>query len=201
MVTYHPGLPKLHQILRRHLPILHASERMKQVMPNPPLVAYRRPKNLKDLLVRATLNPPERNFEGTRQCGRPRCKTCAHIKVGVVFSSAVTGVEFRARTTADCKTSNVVYLIECRKCKKQYVGETENPLHLRLNGHRSDYYRRLPDKPVGMHFNTSGHTFDDLTIMIIEQMRVANATHRKNRESFWIHTLRSSTPHGLNIES
>ena len=70
---------------------------------------HRRPENLKDLLVRATLNPPERNYEATRQCGRPRCKTCAHIKTGVGFSSAVTGKKFRAPTTANCKTSNVVY--------------------------------------------------------------------------------------------
>ena len=94
VVTYHPDLPKLHEILRRHLPILRVSERMKQVVPNPPLEAYRRPKNLKDLLVRATLKPPERNYEGTRQCGRPRCKICAHIKMGVWFSSAVTGEKF-----------------------------------------------------------------------------------------------------------
>ena len=95
----------------------------------------------------------------------------------------------------------IVYLIECRKCNKQYVGEIENPLHLRLNGHRLYYYQRLPDKPVGMHFNTPGDTFDDLTVMIIEQMHVASATHRKNWESFWIHTLQLLTPHGLNIES
>ena len=34
-----------------------------------------------------------------------------------------------------------------------YVGETENPLHLRMNGHRYDYYRKLPDKPVAEHFH------------------------------------------------
>ena len=108
VVTYHSDLLKLHEIVRHHLPILHVSEQMKQVVLNPSLVAYRHPKNLKDLLVRATLKPPERNYEGTRQCGRPRCKTCAHIKMGVGFSSAVTGKKFRARTTANCKTGNVV---------------------------------------------------------------------------------------------
>ena len=56
------------------------------------------------------------------------------------------------------------------------------PLHLRLNDQSSDYYRTLPDKPVEMHFNTPGHTFDDLTAMIIEQIRVASATHRNSRE-------------------
>ena len=34
VVNYHPNLPKLHEILRCHLPILHVSERMKQVVPN-----------------------------------------------------------------------------------------------------------------------------------------------------------------------
>ena len=44
VMTYHPDLPKLHEILRCHLSILHVSERMKKVVQNPSLVAYRRPK-------------------------------------------------------------------------------------------------------------------------------------------------------------
>ena len=117
------------------------------------------------------------------------------------FSSAVTGEKFRARVTANCKTSNIVYLIECRKCKKQYVGETENPLHLRINGHRSDYYCQLSDKPVAEHFNITGHSFDDMTVMVIEQIHVADSTRRRQRESYWIYTLWTMTLDGLNLES
>ena len=158
---------------------------MKRLVSSPPLVTYRRPKNLKDLLVRATLKPPRQIYEGTHQCSRrPCCKTCTHIKTGIRFSSASTGEIFWAQATADCKTRNLIYLIESQKCNKQYVGETKNPLHLRLNGHRSDYYRRLPDKLVEMHFNGPGHTFDDLTIMVIKQLNAASATCRKSRESF-----------------
>ena len=128
VVTYHPHLPKLSMILRKHLPILQVSERMKRMISSAPLVAYRRPRNLKDLLVRATLRKPlQPSHEGTRQCGRPRCKTCAHIRMGVRFSSAVTDEDFRARATADCKTSNVVYLIACQKCGKQCWGNGEPP--------------------------------------------------------------------------
>ena len=54
VVTHHPHLPPLSYILRRHLPILHASEKMRKAAPHPPLVVNRRPRNLKDLLVRAT---------------------------------------------------------------------------------------------------------------------------------------------------
>ena len=120
--------------------------------------------------------------------------------MGTRFTSATTGERFYAKATANCKSKNVIYLIECNKCGKQYVGETENALHLRMNGHRSDYNRKLPDKPVAVHFNSVGHTFNDLSILVIEQMWRDDSAHRKTRESYWIHTLRSLTPHGLNLD-
>ena len=199
VVTYHPQLPCLGKILREHLPTLHVSETMKKAVPNPPLVANRRPKNLRDLLVRAEMKPPQQLYEGNSACRRPRCKSCIHIKTGSAFESATTGEKFQARVTANCRTKNIVYLIECRKCRKQYIGETENPLHLRMNGHRSDYYRKLADKPVAEHFNAIGHSFEDLTVMIIEQI-VASSARRKQRESFWIHTLQTLAPDGLNLD-
>ena len=87
-----------------------------------------------------------------------------HTKTGITFKSAVTGENFRAKVTANCKTSNLIYLMECRKCNKQYVRETE-----------TDYYHKLSDKPEGEHFNTISHTFEDLTIMVIEQIHMADS--------------------------
>ena len=158
VITFHPQLPRWGKILRDHLPTLHISNKMKETVPNPPLVANWRPKNLKDLLVSVLLKPPLQRHEGSTRCGRPRCKSWMHIKTGIIFSSAVTGENFQEKVTANCKTNNLIYLIECCKCNKQYVGETENPLHLQMNGHRSDCYCRLSDKPVAEHFNTIGHT-------------------------------------------
>ena len=146
------------------------------------------------------MKSPQQNHTGSSRCGRPRCKTCCHIKTGNSFTSAITGEKLYAKVTADCKTSNIVYLIECRICRKQYVGETENPLHIRMNGHRSDYHRKLPDKPVAEHFSGPGHTFDDLTVMVIEAMYSANSDRRKYRESYWIYTLRLLAPEGLNLD-
>ena len=203
VVTFHPQLPSLGEIPRDHLPTctspLCISEKMKKAVPNPPLVANRRSKNLNDLLVRATMKPPQQLHEGNSPCGRPRCKSCTHIRAGTTFESARTGEKFRARVTTNCRTKNIVYLIECRKCRKQYIGETDNPLHLRMNSHRSDYYRKLSDKPVAKHFNTIGYSFEDLTIMVIEQI-MADCTPRKQQESYWIHTLQTLTPDGLNLD-
>ena len=117
------------------------------------------------------------------------------------FISTVTGKKFRARVMANCNTSNIMYLIEFRKCRKQYVGETEKPLYLRINGHtcRSDYDRQLSDKPVAEHFNTIGHSFDGMTVIVIEQLLVANSIRGRQRVSHWIYTLWTMTPDGLNL--
>ena len=69
-----------------------------------------------------------------------------------------------------------------------------------MNGHRSDYYCKLSNKPVAEHFNTIGHSLEDLTVMVIEQI-MADSTQRKQQESYWIHTLRTLTPDSLNLDS
>ena len=83
--------------------------------------------------------------------------------------------------------------------QKTVYRETENPLHLRMNCHRSIYYCKLSDKPVAEHFNMIGHSFNDLTLMIIEQI-MAYFARRKQMESFWVHTLRTLVPDSLNLD-
>jgi hypothetical protein len=71
---------------------------------------------------------------GSTPCGSSRCLTCQHIQTGTTVQSTSTGHSFNVRATAICKTSNVIYVI---MCNMQYVGETQNALHIRLNGHRT----------------------------------------------------------------
>ena len=54
VVTYHPILPSFHATTKRHLLIFHALERLRTVSEHSPLIAFCRPRNFKDLLVRAT---------------------------------------------------------------------------------------------------------------------------------------------------
>ena len=173
---------------------------MKEVVPNPPLVTNWWPKKLKDLLVRVSLKPPLQQHEGGIRCGRPRRKSCMHVRTGITFKSAMTSENFHVPITTSRKTSNIVYLIQCQKCNKQHLGKTVNPLHLGMNSYRSNYYRKLSDKPVAEHFNTTGHMFDDLTAMVIEQIHISDSVRRKQWESLQIHTLWTLAPDGLNLE-
>ena len=84
----------------------------------------------------------------------------------------------------------------------QYVEETENALHIRMNGHQSDITTKKLDKPVATHFNQPNHSYDDLRVMGIEKIEDCNNSRkrRKLREQHWIFELRMLMPKGLNSE-
>ena len=56
-IEYHPALPPLSKILQKHWRVMVQDPHLKDAFPLPPMVAYRRPPNLKDKLVRAKVPP------------------------------------------------------------------------------------------------------------------------------------------------
>ena len=180
--------------------ILQASERLREAFQYPTLIAFRRPRNLKDFLVRAMLTPTPTKSPGNYPCGAPRYKTCPILKVTDEFSSHTTGQLFKVKFRASCKSSNIVYLITCRRCGLQYVGETSQPLHARIRGHRSDIMHRRTDvSPVAEHFNSGAHSVADMTVMVIELSPSRDPCLRKVKEGRWIRTLETSSPSGMNL--
>lgn len=51
VITYSKALPNIHDILRKNMIILSQSDKMKKVFNQPPIVSFRRDKNIKDILV------------------------------------------------------------------------------------------------------------------------------------------------------
>ena len=204
VVTFHPDLPHLMRILRDHQCVIDISPRLREALPKCPLVAYHHPPNLRDLLVREAFKQQREMYKGNSPCTpckHPHCKTCIHIKTGITISSTITGTRFCVKATACCGTSNVVYLIECRQCAFQYVGETGNALHVRLTGHRSEINHRRIKKPVAKHFSLPDYSMDNLKVMVIEKIHREDSEYRKWKESCWIEMIRSLTPEGLNLNS
>ena len=80
-----------------------------------------------------------------------------------------------------CKTSSVIYLIECSKCNEQYVGETGHPVHHRGNQHWSDIQGGHKNIPSVRHFKKCG--VENLKLMVLEKVRSQNQEIRKARES------------------
>ena len=52
------------------------------------------------------------------------------------FTSPNTNLSYPITTLADCKSSNLVYQLQCMKCNDFYVGETGQMLSKHMNGHQ-----------------------------------------------------------------
>ena len=79
-------------------------------------------------------------------------------------------------------------MIECQKenCKLKYVGESGKRLKQRLAQHRGYIENWNLSQATGEHFNTQGHSRDNLQITIIEKVKKSDIIYRKEREKFFI---------------
>jgi len=75
-----------------------------------------------------------------------------------------------------------------------------NPLHTQMKGHCSDIRTGKIDKPVAAHFTQRDHSLEDLQVMGIEKISREDTTLRKLHESYWISTLGTLAPTGMNID-
>ena len=107
------------------------------------VVAFRWPKSIKDTLVRAAVSRPSSTVGQCKPCGDKRCKCCLQLQHAQAFHSKTTGKEYKIFCNVNCKTPNVVYLLDCHVCGSQYVGESVQPFNKRMNGHRSDLTKKM----------------------------------------------------------
>ena len=182
------------------------SPKLKRCFPNPPVVAYKRHKNLKDLLIRSKVQSKrssKRILEGFKNCGRA-CILCAYLPKDSIkhHKCYKTGKINNISNPVNCTTTNVIYKIECKKCPEWvYIGETGQRFCERFTAHRGYVNRQEVDKPTGLHFNIKGHTVLDMIPMIIEEVRPKNDPNlRLIRESLWI-TQYQSVEFGANNQS
>ncbi|XP_019614385.1 PREDICTED: uncharacterized protein LOC109462296 [Branchiostoma belcheri] len=176
VTTYSPHPPPLHTVITKYWNLVQLSSRTRDIFQDPPLVAYRRNKNIKDMLVRARIPKENRNLlekfvpSGSFPCGKNGCTNCAYVKKANNFKSHRTGKCYAIRTHINCQSKNIVYLIQCKKYGVQYVGETKQTLANRLNSHRSAINTcTKKDTPVSAHFNQT-HSMGDLEILGIERL-------------------------------
>ena len=115
MTTYHSAFNGLGNIAKKHHTLLTGSKEHKEVFPVPPVVAFRRCKNLKDILVRARLTSGREkvhNNRGSSCCKKSRCQVCKVMSNSDTFKSSTTGKEYKINYSFNCDSSNDVYLID-----------------------------------------------------------------------------------------
>ena len=88
--------------------------------------------------------------------------------------------------SVDCSTSNIIYLLGCKKCPQQYIGETERSLKERFSEHKGYENTNNQSKSTGAHFNSKGHSASDMNITILEKVFNSDINFRKQREKLYI---------------
>ena len=181
---------------RHHWKEIEKNETLAKLLPAPPVVAFRWPKNIKDTLVRAAVSRPSSTVGQCKPCGDKSCKCCLQLQSAQVFHSKTTRKEYKIFCNVNCKTPNVVYLLDCHVSGSQYVGESVQLFNKWMNGHRSDLTKKT-HLPVSQHFLSPGHSLDDFgrsKIYIIDHNPSWKENQRQKREGFWIRELRTLHP-------
>ena len=101
----------------------------------------------------------------------------------------------------DCNSKNLIYMIHCLRCHKQYIGETKRQLKDRFNEHRRPLDRPTPSSrptAVSDHFLSDDHSPNDIELMPLELIHSSCDALRKAREAYLIEKGQTLEPKGIN---
>ena len=128
----------------------YEDETMKEIMQNYPIIkSKRQPWNLKKLLTRAKFEQTQESPKITK-CNRPNCGVCEYLMTDNEFLFKC-GKTFKVKTSMSCDAKNLIYVIKCKGCDEEYIGETGDTLRHRLTVHR----QRIRDARVRMLYVSS----------------------------------------------
>ena len=207
VTTYTPHLALI-QLLRKHWSLVQDDPSLSLLFPSPPQLSYRRNPTLRDSLVKASLPGSSRPPTGQVppipinrlepcmiKCADGCCKVCPKAEGRRILFSTVSNTPYAFHETFTCTDTSLIYCIVCDKCGKLYIGLTSNSLKVRFRAHRhSSETRKLI--PLYRHFARKSHNF-------LRDHRIVPLEHCEpdalaEREAYWIRTLHTLIPHGLN---
>ena len=148
----------------------------------------------------STLKKREDN-PGTYPCKHPRCRTCYHVSQLPTIQNL--GNSFTVHKRYTCSSACLIYAIKCRKCEILYIGETCRQLNERFGEHIKNVEHKLhedgkkkdqSDINVSQHFNSTGHSILDMSILGLLDAPI-DSRRRKKRIIFKLDTR---VPKGLN---
>ena len=85
-LKYDPRMPSIKPIIARHWRAMTSQDKyLSECFSQPPMTAFRRQTNMRDLLIKSKIPPPippysKRNIKGMTNCGKS-CPTCPYIKL------------------------------------------------------------------------------------------------------------------------
>ena len=212
-VTYSQALSNLKDILTKHWHLLLANQSCKKSCSTLPIIAFREGTGLEQIIGINTIHNNKKLIKTKNNphtgkclpCNSTQCLCCQQLISTTTFKSNQTNKTFKIYHRVNCKSSFVIYLLECFICNIWYVRKSETPFSIRFNNHWKDV-KNPSAASVCKHFNKHDRDFNNhRKIIIIKQLRNIDTTSAetskerlKQQENFWIMKLETLAPHGLN---
>lgn len=186
VVTYTPATCKLVWVIRNHFQNLLQKNQL--LTDHKIIAAFRRNRNLGDVLVKAKVPPL------SQPKSRDHGQFFQHQKWIKSFSNKEV---FLSQCKGTPRSKNCVYLITCKKCGLQYVGETGNTLLTRFTQHRYNISKRKNTHTyLVRHFLS--HGWESVKATVIQSNPRWSVQQRRRAEKVWIARLNTMYPRGLN---
>ena len=187
---------------KKNLFLLCQYEEVKRVFTPGSFVSFRTARTLRTHLVRAKVYPVEERLVGSRKCLRNPCQVCKNVVETDVFQRFVDKKVYKINHRFTCSDECLVYLLSCKVCGRQYTGQTVDEFRYRWNSYKDNNKKSLmgdEHKQTGFfaHFQGLDHNgfLEDIEITFIDKTDPSNPTRH---EEFWIDTLKTRYPLGLN---
>ena len=170
VTTFNPNNPEIFPDIRQNKSVLLRNDRMKSIYKHKVfLKSKRQSPNLKKILTKTKFSSTQ---ETKFKCNESRCGLCEHIKEGPSFS-------FKGKTFT---VKYAIYVIECRGCKKYYIGETNN-LRKRTTLHNQHIrHKELRMIPLSRHLASCSDNDPKYFMFPFYKMSSDSILERKEKE-------------------
>ena len=138
-------------------------------------------------------------------CSNAKCPLHTKLINSRQVRSRVSRRTYHTHNQATCDTPNVVYLIQCKNCGRQYVGQTLRSLKARFAKHLQAIKDRYRPGVLQEHFRRGEcGSIDNITLQLLYKLPHTHDTPEnieeslKQHETLWIDRLKCEYPQGLN---
>ena len=197
-------LKSFQSVINKHLNILYLDENAEEVPMPGPMVIFRSSRKLSSYLVRAKLYPLER-VTGSCQCHGKRCAVCLNVNETSTFTSSVTHETPKINHKFDCNSKCLIYLLTCKQCSKQYIGQTIDDFRFRWinykdNSRKYQHSETCIQEDLFRHFSSPGHNgfMNDVSITLIGK---TDPSDPLKQEDYWRRSLKNMAPFGLILKT
>ena len=206
--------PSLTSTLSKHWLAIESDPHLSRTYKTPPMVSYTNSKPLRSILRKVNFEhprlippdmPPPSPFPMLRltrpnypvnRCNNRRCEVCLRRLHHTVVRNR-KNILFPIDPTLTCTSTNILYVLQCTHCAKQYVGQTSYSMRHRLAGHTYAFGRN--HKSLYYHFIKIHKSNFEINIILLQQ--VTDHKLRLVAENEWIEKLDTLLPRGLNTRS